>query len=224
MNVITAANGSATIAEDVFRRIADDIVRGDFPPGTKLEGQFLADRYGISRTPVREALRQLVTTGLVEIRPRKGFTVADIAIDKLTLMFEAQGEVEALCARFAAQRMTATERRKLQILQQRCQEIADETDVTPYYLADNAFHDAIFEGAHNEFMGGAAAGLRTRLSPFRFAHFHVAHRSATSADEHGRIVDAIARGSADDAHNAMREHFTNSAVEAIDYVTAHRPK
>ncbi len=209
-----------TIAEEVCRKIADDVIRGDFPPGTKLEGQVLADRYGISRTPVREALRQLVTTGLVEVRPRKGFTVSEINGDQLAKMFEALGEVESLCTRFAAQRMSATERKKLQRLHEHCAERADGEDIEAYFEADNEFHDAIQNGAHNEYMTGAAAALRMRLAPFRFAHFRVEHRSQTSSDEHDRIVRAIVAGSPDEAQAAMREHFTNSAIEAIEYVTA----
>jgi DNA-binding GntR family transcriptional regulator len=217
-----AGSAEATIAEEVCRRIADDIVRGQFPPGTKLEGQQLADRYGISRTPVREALRQLVATGLVEVRPHKGFAAAAISSDRLSLMFEALGELEALCARFAAQRMTAAERRKLDIIFQRCRELADESDAEAYFTADNAFHDTIIDGAHNEYMAAAAGALRVRLAPFRFAHFRVAHRSHDSAEEHARIVESLIAGKANAAEAMMREHVTTSAMEAIESMAAHR--
>ncbi len=216
-------SAQATIAEEVCRRIADDIVRGEFAPGTKLEGQLLADRYGISRTPVREALRQLVTTGLVEVRPHKGFTAAALSPEKMSLMFEALGEVEAMCARFAAQRMTAAERRRLDMVSQRCRELADRSEPDAYFTADNAFHDTIIDGAHNEFMAAAAGAMRVRLAPFRFAHFRVAHRSHDSAEEHARIVAALVAGNAAEAERGMREHVTTSAMQAIESMAAHRP-
>ena len=210
-----------TMAEEACKRIADEIVSGALAPGMKLEGQVLADRYGISRTPVREALRQLVATGLVEMQPRKGFTVAEIGYDQLSKMFEALAEVEALCARFAAGRMSAAERRMLQRLHDACLNASAESEV--YYDADNAFHTAILKGAHNVYMAAAAEHLRYRLAPFRNAHFRVIDRTQSSAREHTLLVAAIVESNAEAAHTAMRDHVTNSSIEAIEYVMAKRP-
>src|SRR3954471_16263881 len=97
--------GKVTRAEELRLQLADEIVRGVLPPGAALDETDIARRFSVSRTPVREALRQLVASGLVEARPHRGAVVAQPSPDRLTEMFEAMGELEALCAWFAAERM-----------------------------------------------------------------------------------------------------------------------
>ena len=94
------------MSNDVCQRIADEIVLGHFTPGTRLEEAMLAERLGVSRTPIREALRQLHTLGLIELRPNRSATVARITDERLAHLFESIGDLEAACARYAAMRMT----------------------------------------------------------------------------------------------------------------------
>src|SRR6185369_16305216 len=94
-----------TRAEELRLQLADDIVRGALPPGASLDETDIARRFKVSRTPVREALRQLVASGLVEARAHRGAVVARPSIERLTGMFEAMAELEALCAGLAAERM-----------------------------------------------------------------------------------------------------------------------
>jgi len=101
-----------TRADTLRQRIADEILVGKLPPGTRLEEQDLADRFGVSRTPVREALKALVETGLVDIRPHRGAVVATPSRQHMRDLFEVMRELEAICARYAAQRMTSAERKK----------------------------------------------------------------------------------------------------------------
>src|SRR6202163_1096053 len=103
-----------TRAEDLRLQLADEIVRGALPPGASLDETDIARRFNVSRTPVREALRQLVASGLVEARAHRGAVVAQPSIDRLTGMFEAMAELEALCAGHAAERMTPAERHRLE--------------------------------------------------------------------------------------------------------------
>ncbi len=105
-----------TRAEDLRRQIADDIVRGGLAPGAPLDETELAQRFKVSRTPVREALRQLAASGLVEARPHRGAVVARPSPERLGAMFEAMAELEALCAGLAAERMKPAERRRLEAL------------------------------------------------------------------------------------------------------------
>jgi DNA-binding GntR family transcriptional regulator len=106
-----------TLAEQVRQQIADDILSGRLKPGQQLEENALAAQFNVSRTPVRDALRQLGSTGLVEVRPHRGVRVADIDVSLLEELFEAQTEVEAVCAQLTALRSNATDRRQLQLLQ-----------------------------------------------------------------------------------------------------------
>src|SRR5439155_21503324 len=99
-----------TRAEELPLQLADEIVRGALPPGAALDETDIARRFKVSRTPVREALRQLVASGLVEARAHRGAVVARPSIERLTGMFEAVAELEALCAGLAAERMLPAER------------------------------------------------------------------------------------------------------------------
>src|ERR1700719_2061340 len=105
-----------TRAEELRLQLADEIVRGVLPPGAALDESDIARRFSVSRTPVREALRQLVASGLVEARAHRGAVVAQPSIDRLTGMFEAMAELEALCAGLAAERMMPAERYQLEAI------------------------------------------------------------------------------------------------------------
>src|SRR5438309_1999067 len=99
-----------TRAEELRLQLADEIVRGALAPGAPLDETEIAKRFNVSRTPVREALRQLAASGLVEARAHRGAVVARPSLERLTGMFEAMAELEALCAGLAAQRMSPVER------------------------------------------------------------------------------------------------------------------
>src|ERR1700684_4470515 len=109
-----ATSDKLTRAEELRLLLADEIVRGALPPGAALDETEIAQRFSVSRTPVREALRQLVASGLVDARAHRGAVVAQPSLDRLNGMFEAMAELEALCAGLAAERMTAVERQALE--------------------------------------------------------------------------------------------------------------
>ena len=109
MNTVDLQFGAklrGSLADSVCRRIADEIALGHFVPGSKLDELMLAERFQVSRTPVREALKQLAIMGLVDCRPNRGSVVSAMSTEQLDQMFEAIGELEAACARHAALRMT----------------------------------------------------------------------------------------------------------------------
>ena len=101
-----SGTGQGSLCERVFSRLADEIVLGYLLPGTHLDEQAIATRCGVSRTPVREALKQLAATGLAHYRPHRGSAVRSLSSADLDLMFEAIAELESSCARYAALRMT----------------------------------------------------------------------------------------------------------------------
>ena len=141
-----------TLAETIRQRLADDILRGVYPPGARLDEHGLAKRFGLSRTPVREALRQLTSAGLVEMRPRRGVIVSLPTESTLAEMFEVMGELEASCARLAAQRMSPAERVNLEFVHRRSLDAVRGNDTDSYRTVNFEFHDVIYRGAHNEFL------------------------------------------------------------------------
>lgn len=199
---------SVTAADKLADDLAEAILSGEFAPGSRLDEQAMAQRYSVSRTPVREALRQLATTGLIEMRPRRGAVVADVTPTQLEELFVAMGELEATCARLSALSMAPTERRRLQALHEQMTDMAQRGDANAFADANHVLHTMIYAGAHNAVLAETAAALRRRLSPFRRAQFHLEGRLPRSHAEHQLVVNAIIRGDAASAHAAMLQHVT----------------
>src|SRR3954453_3392735 len=110
----SAVPGKVTRAEELRLQLADEIVRGALPPGAALDETEIAQRFNVSRTPVREALRQLAVSGLVDARAHRGAVVARPSLDRLNGMVEAMVELEEVCAGLAAERMPGAERQSLE--------------------------------------------------------------------------------------------------------------
>jgi len=197
-----------TRTERLAEQVANAILSGEMPPGARLDEQQLAQRFGVSRTPVREALRQLATSGLIDLRPRRGALVAQVTPEELETLFVAMAEMEAACARLCAQRMTQLERRRLQSMQEQMADLVRDGDPEAYADANQAFHLAIYAGAHNSVVADFTAGLRRRLAPFRRAQFRTQGRLPRSHDEHGAVVQAILAGNAPGAHATMLHHVS----------------
>ncbi len=207
----TRSEGPRTWAEEIRTRLADEIVRGLRAPGLPLEEEELARRFGVSRTPVREAIRQLEAIGLVVARPHRGAVVAAITIERLDEMFAVLGELEAVCARECAIRMTPAERHRLEALHQELGEGVNRGELESYAQLNHRFHETITGTCHNSFLSELAASVRARLAPFRQAQFHASlQRLAHSWAEHDAVVQAILRGDGARAAQAMRDHIRTS--------------
>ena len=206
-----------TLAEKLASAIADGILDGSLKPGERLDEVGLAQQHGVSRTPVREALRQLTTSGLIDMRPRKGAVVSQATPEQIESLFVAMAEMEATCARLCALSMTPVERRRLQARQEAMMALADTGDQDAYSDANVAFHSAIYTGSHNAPLADYAMSLRRRLGPFRRAQFRMEGRLKRSNEEHGAVVRAILAGDAVGAHAAMLHHVSlvEDAYEAF---------
>ena len=199
---------AGTRADRLAIEIADAILSGQFAPGERLDEQRLAETYEVSRTPVREALRRLAATGLIEVRPRRGAIVTEITGERLNGLFVAMAEIEATCARLAAISMSPIERRRLGALHEQMGELARKGHRVAYTDANHAFHTMLYSGAHNSVLEEFALGLRRRLEHFRRAQFRTPRRLAQSHSEHAEIVRAILSGDASRAHSSMLHHVT----------------
>ena len=196
-----------TSGEEIRRVLASRIIAGELQPGTPLDETLLAAEFAVSRTPVRDALRLLAASGLVDQKPHARALVAKPAPDELAGMFEVMGYLEALCAGLCAVMMTAAERDALDAQHSEMAGIVRAGDATRYAEANDAFHTAIYEGAHNGYLCDITISTRQRLQPFRRAQFGAMGRLAQSHAEHGLIVEAILRGDRGEAEAAMRQHI-----------------
>lgn len=199
---------AGTTVDQMVRAIADRIVTGALRPGEKLDEVSMASQYEVSRTPVREALGQLSAMGLVDRRPNRGAIVAVVTQEHLASMFESMAELEAICARLSAERMTTAERHALQREHQASARLVRLGAEEEYEAYNTAFHSRLYNGAHSSHIHELTAATRNRLAPFRRAQFRLAGRLAKSWDEHEAIVTAIMRGDAAAAGAAARAHVS----------------
>lgn len=197
-----------TSAEEIRRVLAGRIISGTLAPGVGLDETLLASEFAVSRTPVREALRQLAASGLVDQKPHAKALVAKPDTAALAGMFEVMGYLEALCAGLSAAMMTAREREMLDTMHQEMARIVRDGDATRYAEANDAFHAAIYDGAHNGYLNEITRSTRQRLQPFRRAQFGTMGRLAKSHAEHGDVVEAILRADRTAAEVAMRKHIS----------------
>lgn len=197
-----------TRADRLADEIAASVLSGEFKPGLRLDEKTLAERYAVSRTPVREALRQLASTGLIDFKPRRGATVVRTTSAQLEALFGAMAEIEATCARLSALSMTPLERRRLSSLHDSMHEFVAKNDKDGFASANLTFHTEIYQGAHNSVLADFATGLRQRLAPFRRAQFRTKGRLPRSHEEHRKVVAAILVGDAAGAHSAMFHHMS----------------
>lgn len=200
--------------------IEEQIAVGDLRPGQHLDETELATRFGVSRTPIREALIQLASMGLVVIRPRRGAVVAEIAPQQLVEMFEVMAELEAMCGRLAARRMFAEEHVQLQKAHEACRDAHEAGDSDDYYYRNEAFHGQIYAGSHNAFLAEQARNLHRRLRPYRRLQLRVRDRVATSFSEHQEIVDAIIAGDGERTAALLRDHIMIQGQRFADLIAS----
>ncbi len=206
-----------TRSEILRAQLADEIVGGQLKPGSPLDEIELARRFSVSRTPVREAIRMLAASGLVEVRPHRAAVVARPSHDTLIGMFEVMAELEALCAGYAAERMTPAERSAMEEVHEDLRVLIQSGDPQRYHEINEAFHATIYSGAHNAYLTELTLMTRARVRPFRRAQFRIRGRLAKSHIEHDRVVQAILRGERVMAAQTMYAHIITVGEEYEHY-------
>ncbi len=214
--------GRHTLADTIIYALTEEIVGKRIAPGSELDESRLAERFGASRTPVREALRQLAASGLVDLRPHRTPMVAVIDEKRIGEMFDVMAELEALCAARAARLMPPAARAALERHHQMMGAAMRAADVDAYRRGNLAFHALIYDGADNQYLRDLALSTRERLAPYRGAQLEAPSRLAKSWAEHDAITAAILRGEAERAAACMRQHLTVTR-EAVATIATNAP-
>jgi DNA-binding GntR family transcriptional regulator len=217
MDVLPVKLSAATLSQTVARALAEDIVTGRLLPGRKLDENTLGRRFGVSRSPVRDALRELVAMGFVRYLPRRGFSVIQINAEELDDLFEAASEIEALCARLCALQADTGGRTLIDSIHQRGRLFARKRDAVSYAACNEELHAAIYDSARNRTIHEVASSLRQQLAPFRARIFYTSERIKTSCAEHDDIVSAILAHDGDKAAESMRQHLARAALNVIQH-------
>ncbi len=208
------------IHAELRKELENEIITGKLKPGDRLDETALAERFGVSRTPVREALLQLNTTGLIEMRARKGAIVAGIELKELLEMFEVMAELESMCGRLAARRASPEDIEAIRAAHDSCKTAAENKDFDNYYSLNVDFHEAIYKAGRNSYLANQTIALRNRLAPYRRTQLRNANRIMESFNEHQDVLLAIEERDADKAENLLKEHVTIQGDTFSDFVAS----
>src|SRR5512136_799218 len=193
-----------TLREKILETIRDAILRGALKPGEKVAEPELAERFGISRTPIREAFRQLESEGYLTVFPRKGAVVVSFSQRDIEEFYAIKSILEGYAARRACEKLTPREMDKLQTINDRLALLAEEGDVKQFFKVHNSFHDLFVKAADNGKLTELITGLVGRFQRLRIASLSIPGRMEFSVKEHQKIIDAFKNKDADLAESLVR--------------------
>lgn len=207
------------LGEIVYESLREAIVSQILKPGERLMEIELADELGVSRTPVREAIRKLELEGFVVMIPRKGAYVADLSIKDINEVFEIRGSLEALAAGLAAQRATKEEIEEMERNLVLTAKQWEGNDLIETIEVDTQFHELIYNASKNARLVTMIKDLREQVQRFRTTTLSVPGRLKFALDEHRRIVEAIAARDEQEAKRMAREHIESAESALFEYIS-----
>lgn len=197
------------LREIVFESIREAILDGRLKPGERVMEVQLAEKLGVSRTPVREAIRKLELEGLLVMEPRKGAYVADVSLKDVMDVFEVRASLEGLAASLAAIRANEEE---IELLKQKVndfKECIEKNDVQGMINKDTEFHEAILDAAKNKKLTSIIEGLREQVQRFRVTYFTEYNMTTYLAEEHQNVFSAIESREPEKASKYVQKHIKN---------------
>jgi len=207
------------LAHQIRRNLEEEINGGVLLPGDALDERELANRFGVSRTPVREAIAQLVAQGLLTTAPRQGVYVARMSIQELLGLFELLAEMEGVCAKYCTRRLTGGQRTRLAEVHRNSLKFVEADDAIGYSQSNVDFHETLYVGCHNGFLAEHLRSIRRRTQMYRQNSFMQPGRMRTSYEDHQRVLDAILDGDAKAAQQYMIEHIAVGGKGFAEFVS-----
>jgi DNA-binding GntR family transcriptional regulator len=211
-----------SLSEIIRAEIELEIMTGKLPGSAQLDEQMLAERYGVSRTPAREALIQLAAVGLVTMRPRQGATVTSVSLKDYVSLHEILVQLEALATKLATRRMDSSERERLSQTYELCATAAEQQSAEGYRTANDAFHETLYAASRNPILSNQIRTTRARMRGMRDMRFEHPARVRASLAEHHAIVQAVLQGKEEEASQAMARHISAGGDVYADMI-AHMP-
>jgi DNA-binding GntR family transcriptional regulator len=195
-----------SLHEEVAKRIRDRIYQRHLKPGDRIDEMALAAEFGISRTPLREALKVLQSEGLVTLTPRKGCVVAELSGKDLDDIYDLLTLLESRSAGEAATRASSEDIHKLQRLSERCEVAADKGDLAGYRAANAALHDALLVIGGNRWQHSIVVDLKNVLNLTQHVTLNLPGRMERSLQDHRELMDAISKRDGELARATMLAH------------------
>ncbi|MCY0149664.1 GntR family transcriptional regulator [Hoeflea sp. G2-23] len=210
------------IADSVRERIEQMIVTGEFADGERLDEVKLAEQFGVSRTPLREAFQSLAASGLVTLEARRGAFIRHPDFVELVEMFEVMAEIEAMCGFRAARRVTDEQMIAIGLTIDACEAAIAQGDFDEYYRENETFHHLLYEASGNRFLAREAARLHKRLKPYRRLQLRANGRMPQSMREHRAVFTALKRADSKATAAALRIHVAIQGERFNDLMASYR--
>lgn len=206
------------LRELVLDAIRNAIMNGSLQPRERLMEIQLAEELGVSRTPIREALRKLELEGFIVMVPRKGAYVADLTFKDIADVFEIRAALEGLAAGLAAERITEEELESMERLLVGKQEAITSGDIDRLVEVDTSFHELLYKASRNERLANIISNLREQIQRFRLTSLSFPGRNKESLQEHKQLVEAIQSRDSQLARHLAQEHIENAENVLIECI------
>ncbi|WP_102225707.1 GntR family transcriptional regulator [Acidimangrovimonas sediminis] len=220
---MTIGDANSSTSERVCQLIEQEIAEGVYEDGIRLDEARLSAQFSVSRTPLREAFRMLAALGLVELIPHRGAFVRLPSFTRLVDMFDVMAEMEAWCARLAAQRITNAQLLMLRAAANGCADALSRNDTAAYYEENALFHDLIYQASGNAFLAEETRNLQRRLRLFRKEQLSHGDRLTASMQEHSEILRLLEIHDGDGVAEVMRKHIRVQGVVYEEMLRERKP-
>jgi DNA-binding GntR family transcriptional regulator len=204
-----------TLRERILETIRDAIMSGALKPGEKVAEPELAERFGISRTPIREAFRQLESEGYLTVIPRKGAVVAAFSERDVEEFYAIKSILEGYAARRACDNLTAKELDKLAAINNKLQQLCNAGDIKNFFKVHQDFHDLFIKAANNEKLYEMINGLVKKFQRLRVASLSKRGRMQVSVEEHEKIIEAFRNKNASLAEKLVQKNAEYGGIVLI---------
>jgi len=200
----------------VADRLRDQIYQHELTPGDAIDEMALCERYGISRTPLREALKVLSSEGLIELIPRRGSFVRSMDIEELNELFPVMAVLEGLCAREAVEKCAPADLQQLETMHEKLEEYVKQGNIDAYYEQNFVFHQAVQDLSGNKWLQRIIGDLRKVLRLARHMQLTIPGRLEESLEEHRQIMQAFSKHDPDLADQNMQNHLKQQWYSLVD--------
>lgn len=207
---------SQALYMQVADRLRDQIYQRELTPGDAIDEMVLCERFGISRTPLREALKVLNSEGLIELIPRRGSFVRSMDIEELNELFPVMVVLEGLCAREAVENCAAQDLLQLEKMHEKLESLAEQGDIDGYYEQNFVFHQAVQDLSGNKWLQRVIGDLRKVLRLARHMQLTIPGRLENSLEEHRHIMLAFKNNDPDLADQNMQDHLKQQWFSLVD--------
>ncbi len=224
MDLILNMDEYLPLRDVVFKTLRQAILKGELAPGERLMEVKLATNLGVSRTPIREAIRMLELEGLVIMVPRKGAEVAKISVKHLKDVLEVRGALEELSAVLACERMNDKEAEDLKTAVEEFKKVVYSEELMLIAQKDEQIHDVIYHATKNDKLVQMINNLREQMYRFRLEYIKDKNKRQGLVEEHEKILEALLARDVQMAKEAVREHINNQELTVLQNLSSQQDK